>query len=228
MNRRSIMNEICRQYGFQDFDDAKNASLKELEVFNQPVDVKKVADIDWTKALRNSNYRHPQKSIDWANYVSNLLYRFVLQQGIDYRHFNTLLNFYGHSLDTRNIFIENKGYTTAILKSKYLYWELIMLNISQLAVSNPQFDKEKLCITVPFSELGDFDPVSTNISEIMHMFPNKLLGGKIEVNQHGQKATFYFSKKLLARIKYKKERKSLLEVLGIDGFNAGLQANAIL
>lgn len=216
MNRRSIMNEICRQYGFKDFEDAENASLKELEVFNLPVDLNNVPTIDWSKALRNSNFQSNPKQIESANYVSNKLYKFILSQGVYCNTFNTLLNFYGFNLHNRNIFIQNKGYSSAILASKHLYWEMIMLNVSQLAFDTPRFNKENLSITLNFNELGDFDPASTNIAEIMGMFPEKLLGGRVVVDETSQKATFYFSKKLLNRIQYKKERKSFLEILGLD------------
>lgn len=212
-NRRSVMNEISRAYGFADYDQVENSPESALEVFKSPL--KGAFEVSWTKALKNSNYTFSDKDIKSANFLCNKIFNFVLAKGVDFDDFDTFMNFRPLPVDTFKVAIHNKEYSQNILNSDNLYWEVVIASASQHAVDHKAFNPKELSMDISCSESGDFVGIDKNFVNLMNKCPNNLYGGRLEFDQERGKIKFYFSKKLLSRIRYKVQRKSFLEVLGL-------------
>lgn len=218
VNRRAVMNEICRAYGFTDYAEVENCSAKQLKVFDQPI--LNAPKVDWTRPLKNSNYTFEASDIESANYINNKLFRYILKKGIHFDTFDVLLSFYSYPINKRDVSINNKGYSKPILNSDDLGWELWLSNVAQLAYSHHKFNKDDLSLTLSLSDLGKPNQSMNELNAALAACPAKLLGGKIKVNNDQQQVTFFFTKTNLNRIQDKKERISFVERLGLNNFTA--------
>lgn len=215
-NSRSIVNEISRVYGFDDFSKVENSPECALEVFKTPL--KKADKVDWTRALKNNNYCFGDKEIASADFLCNRIFSFILAKGVDFDEFDVLVNFKPLPMNNAKVAIYNKEYSSPVLNSRNFYWEAIIANVSQYAVDRAEFNAEELSIELPLQELGEFS--CENLAILISSCPSNLLSGHIKYNESQQKIKFFFSKNLLNRIQYKKYRKSFLEVLGLANINS--------
>lgn len=213
-NRRSIMNEISRAYGFADFAEVENCRESKLDVFKKPIQSCEKAD--WTRALKNNNYNFTDKEIGSANFLSNKILKFILSQGVHCDDLNTLIHFRSFPLDRQEgIYVQNKEFSTNVLSHQNLFWEAIIANVSQYAIKHPDFNKSELSIDLSIHEIGSFEVNNIDLVGLMEKCPSTLFSGRIEYSAETERMKFYFSKKLLGRIQYKKQRKNFLEMIGL-------------